>query len=123
MFKGLGGLGDLASLFKHAQEMGGKVEAIREQLRVERITGSAGGGMVEVEVNGLSEVLRLTIDDGLVQRGEREMIEDLVPAAMNQAAAKAKERHAELMKSMTGDLNIPGIEGALEKFLGGGSST
>jgi DNA-binding YbaB/EbfC family protein len=120
VFKGLGGLGDLASLFKQAQEMGGKVEAIREQLKFERITGAAGGGMVEVEVNGLCEVLRLSIDPGLIERGEREMIEDLVPAAMNQAASKAKERHSELMKSMTGGLNIPGIDGAIEKLLGGG---
>ncbi len=123
MFKGLGGLGDLASMFKQAQEMGGKVEEIREQLKNERISGAAGGGLVEVEVNGLCEVLRLQIDPSLIENSEREMIEDLVPAATNQACAKAKERHAELMKSITGSLNIPAVDNAIEKFLGGGEKT
>lgn len=123
MFKGLGGLGDLAGLFKQAQEMGGKVEEVREQLKNERLTGTAGGDMVTVEVNGLCEVLSVKIDPGLVERGEREMIEDLVPAAINQASQKAKEKHAEMMKSVTGNLNIPGVDSAIEKFLGGGDTT
>ena len=62
MFKDIA---NIASLFKQAQEIGGKIEAIKDQLKTERVVGSSGGGMVEVEVNGLGEVLRLTIDQGL----------------------------------------------------------
>ena len=117
MFKDIA---NIASLFKQAQEIGGKIETIKEQLKSERAVGNSGGGMVEAEVNGLGEVLRLTIDQALVDGGEREMIEDLVPAAINQAVAKAREKHAEAMKTVTGGLNIPGIEGALDKLLGDG---
>ena len=78
--------------------------------------GKTGGGMVEVEVNGLGEVLRLTIDPQLVERGEREMIEDLVPAAVNQALAKAKQLHVEAMQSMTRDLDVPGLNEAIAQL-------
>ena len=57
MFKGLGNLGNIGSLLKQAQEMGSKWEAVNEQLKLQRAVGTAGGGMVEVEVNGVGEVL------------------------------------------------------------------
>ena len=60
-----------------------------------RATGTAGGGMVEIEVNGLLEVLRCRIDPQLFAQGDRELVEDLVVAAMNQAVAKGKQLHAE----------------------------
>ena len=70
--------------------------------------------MVEVEVNGLGEVLRLTLDPGLVSRGDRELIEDLVPAAVNQAVSKAREQDAAMMREMTGGMNLPGLDDALK---------
>ena len=91
---------------------------LNSELRLRRTTGSAGGGMVEIEVNGLLEVLRCRIDQQLVEQGDREMIEDLVSAAVGQAIAKGKELHVEAMKSMTGGLEIPGLEAALGDFLG-----
>jgi DNA-binding YbaB/EbfC family protein len=115
MFKGLG---NLASMVRQAQEMGGKMQEVNAELRTKRVTGSAGGGMVEVEANGHGEVLRLKIDPSLQ---DIEMIESLVPAAVNQATAKAKELHVELMQSMAGDLNLPGLDEALAKFTGGES--
>lgn len=76
--------------------------------------------MVQAEVNGLCEVTRLTIDPMLIERGEREMLEDLIPAAINQAIAKAKELHVEMAKSATKDLpiSLPGLEEALSKLVG-----
>jgi len=114
MFKGLG---NLASVMRQAQEMGGKMQEVNDELKSKRVTGSAGGGMVEVEANGHGEVLRVKIDPSLQ---DLEMIESLVPAAVNQAAAKAKDLHVELMQSVTGDLNLPGLDEALAKFTGGG---
>ncbi len=76
--------------------------------------------MVDVETNGLGEVLRVKIDPQLVANGDREMIEDLLPAAINQASMKAKQLHAEAMQSMTEGLNVPGLNDALSQITGGG---
>ena len=116
MFKGLG---NLASIMRQASQINEKMQAMNDQLKSLRATGNAGGGMVEAEVNGLGEVLRLTIDPLLVERGQREMIEDLVPAAVNAAVLKAKQLHVEAMKSMTEDLDLPGLDEALGRIGGG----
>jgi len=118
VFKELAGLG---SLLKQAQEITGRMQGLNEQMRQLRATGSAGGGMVEIEVNGLMEVLGCRIDEGLVAQGDRELIEDLIVAAVNQATAKGKELHTEAMKDITGSLNVPGLDDALGKFLGKGT--
>ncbi len=115
MFKGIG---NLASLMKNAQQLGGRMQEIQEQLKTQRATGTAGGGMVEVEVNGLGEVIRVRIDPQLVESGEREMIEDLLPAAMNQAVAKSKQLHAQAIQSMTDGLDVPGLDAALSQLTG-----
>jgi hypothetical protein len=74
--------------------------------------------MVEIEVNGLVEVLRCHIDPKLLAQGDQELLEDLVTTAVNQAVVKAKELHAETMRSLTGGINLPGLEQAMAKFLG-----
>jgi len=119
MFKGLG---NIASLMRQAQQMGGKLQALNEKLKNERVTASTGAGMVEVEVNGLGEVLRVKIDQSLVDQGDREMIEDLLPAAVNQAVVKSKQLHADAMRSMTEDMNVPGLGEAISQITGGGDS-
>ena len=115
MFKGLANIGNI---MKQAQEMGGKMEEMNAQLRQQRATANAGGGMVEVEVNGLGEVLRLTIDPALIENNERDMIEDLVPAAVNQAIKKSHELRAEAMKGLTSGMELPGLDDAIAKFSG-----
>ena len=115
MFKEIAGLG---SLLRHANEIGDRMKGLSEQLRSRRATGSAGGGMVEIEVNGLVEVVRCHIDPKLLAQGDRELLEDLVATAVSQAVAKAKELHADVVKSITGGMNFPGLEQAMEKFLG-----
>ena len=115
MFKGLG---NLTTIMKQAQEMGSKLQAVNEELRAKRVTGNAGGGLVEVEVNGLAEVLAVRLDPSLIEKQDREMIEDLLPAAFNAAQRKAKELHAESMQQLTGGLNMPGLQEALGQFTG-----
>jgi DNA-binding YbaB/EbfC family protein len=115
MFKGLS---NLASLLKHAQQIGGRMGQLTEMMKNRRVMGSAGGGMVEVEVNGLMEVLRCRIDPQLFAGGDREMLEDLVLAAVNQAIAKGKQMHADTVREMTGGFSLPGLQEALEKFTG-----
>ncbi len=113
MFKGLSNLG---ALIKQAQQIGGQMQNLSEELKGRRAQGTAGGGIVEIEVNGLLEVLRCRIDEKLVAQGDRELIEDLVAAAMNQAVANGKQLHADAMKGLTGDLDLPGIQEAMAKL-------
>ncbi|MCU0960320.1 MAG: YbaB/EbfC family nucleoid-associated protein [Pirellulaceae bacterium] len=115
MFKGIGNLG---SLWKSAQEMTGKMQELQDQLRAARITGSAGGGMVEIEANGLGEVLRVRLDPALVAAGDRDMLEDLLPAACNQVQAKARDLYRTSMQSLTEGLNLPGLSEALAQLTG-----
>ena len=90
--------------------------AVNEKLEISE--GVAGGGMVEVEMNGLQQMTKLTIEPSLVEKNEREMLEDLIPAAVNEAIQKSKELHVEEMKSLTDGFNIPGLDSAIEKFTG-----
>jgi DNA-binding YbaB/EbfC family protein len=112
------GITNLAGLLKQAQQVGSRLQQVNDELKNRRTTGRAGGGMVEVEVNGLGQVLRLSIDPALVEMKDRELLEDLIPAATNQALTKAKELHAEVIKDLAGGMNIPGLDEALAKATG-----
>ncbi len=119
MFKGLGNLANLGALVKQAQQMGGKLKEVSEVLKTKRAEGSAGGGLVTVEVNGLGEVLSCRIDPSLVAGGDRELIEDLLPAAVNQALQRSKQLHAEAVSSLTAGLDVPGLNTMLSQLTGG----
>ncbi len=119
MFKGLANLG---SLLKQAQQIGGQMSRMTEEMKKCRVTGTAGGGMVEIEVNGLMEVLRCRIDPQLITQNDRELLEDLVTAAVNQAISKGKQMHADKVRELTGGLSLPGgLHEALAKFTEAGS--
>ena len=113
MFKGLG---NLASIMRNAQGITGRIEEVSEELKGKRAKGAAGGGLVEVEVNGLGQVLSVTIDAQLIENSDREMIQDLLPAAINDAATKAKQMHVEAMREITGGLSLPGLDDMIEKY-------
>lgn len=115
MFKNLS---NLASLMKQATQIGSRMEEMQSELREKRVHGSAGGGMVAVECNGIGEMLKIDIAAELIEKGEKDMIEDLVRAATNEAHAKSRELHLDSMKSLTGDMELPGLEDALSQ-LGG----
>ena len=116
MFKEIANLG---SLLKHAQQIGGQMGQMTEEMKRRRVTGSAAGGMVEVEMNGVMEALACRIDPKLVEQNDRELIEDLVIAAVNQAIEKGKRMHTEAVREMTGGLPLPaGFQDALSKFTG-----
>ena len=119
MFKGIG---DLAGMLKQAQSMGSRMKEMNEQLTTIRAVGNAGGGLVEVEVNGLGEMLRISIDPTLLEKKDRELIEDLAPAAANAALQKAKQEQARTMQDLAGGMDIPGLNDAINA-LGDHSST
>ena len=120
MFKGLG---DLASLMKQASQMKGLVGEMQEKLSRLRVTGTAGGGMVQVEVSGDQKETACTISDSLAATGDREMLEDLVVAATNQAMEKAREAAAGEMNQLAGGLDMPGLSDALSQMNGGNPPT
>ena len=113
MLKGLGNLANLPGLIKQAQEMGSKMQQLSAEMKGKRVTGSAGGGLVEVDANGLGEALAVRIDQSLIDKQDRELLEDLLPTAINAAQQKAKELHAEAVQSLAGGMNIPGLSDAL----------
>lgn len=110
MFKGLG---SLASMMRQAPVMLGKMQAMNDDLKQRRAKAQSGGGMVEIEINGLGEVQRVTLDPTLVARGDAEMMEDLLVSAFNQAQQRANELRSEAMQNMADGLDIPGLGDAL----------
>ncbi len=114
-------LGSLASLMKNASALTGKMQEMRDKLGERRVTGSAGGGMVSVEMNGHSQVMACRIDPAVFQTGDREMLEDLIVSATNQALEKVKQVAAEEMGQVTEGLNLPGLTDALSKMGMGGT--
>jgi len=105
MFRGIMNFG---SMLKQASQLNGKLQGLSDELKKKTVTGSAGAGLVEVEVNGLGQVLRLKLDPQLMERKDVEMLEDLIPAAVNQAIEKSKSLHAEALQGLTGGFNFGG---------------
>jgi nucleoid-associated protein EbfC len=108
------GLSNLASLVKQAQQVGAKLQGLNEQLKAKRVVGTSGGGMVQAEANGVGEVISVRIEAALFAQNDREMIEDLIPAAVNQALEKSRLLHAEGIKSLTEGAELPGLAEALQ---------
>ena len=102
-----GQLGQIASLMKNLPKI--REEMDKLQGAISRITaeGDAGAGMVKAKVNGHLEVLRCEISDELMKLNDREMLEDLVRAAINQAIKKAKQNVTEETGKMASGLGLP----------------
>jgi hypothetical protein len=106
MAKGFGGMNQI---MQQAQKMQKKMAKMQEELGVKEVTGSAGGNMINVIVNGKQEVLSIKIDPSIIKEGDQEMIQDLVTAAVNDGLNRSREMVSEAMGSITGGLNIPGM--------------
>jgi nucleoid-associated protein EbfC len=101
--------GNLGNIMKQAQAMQAQMAKIQEQAAARQVSGTAGGGMVTVTVNGAMDVVAVKIDPEVVKSGDVEMLQDLVLAAANDALHKSRDMMAEEMKAVTGGLNIPGL--------------
>ena len=106
MAKGIGGMGNL---LKQAQEMQSRMAKIQEELAQKTVDGSAGGGMVQVTVNGQLALTAVKIDPSVINSEEKEMLEDLVMAAINDGMRKARDMASSEMSKITGGLKIPGL--------------
>jgi len=103
------GPGNMGGFLKQAQQMQKKMAETQENLKNRVVEGTAGGGMVSAMVNGHQEVLKLKIEQQVVDPDDVEMLEDLILAAINQAMKKSKDLAKEEMAKVTGGLSIPGM--------------
>jgi DNA-binding YbaB/EbfC family protein len=102
------GLGDL---MKKAQEMKASMDRLQEELASREVEAGAGGGMVTVRATGAQEIASIDIDPSVIDPEEKEMLQDLVQAAVNEALRKSKEMMQEEMGKITGGLPVPDIFG------------
>ena len=100
---------DLSNIMQQAKAMQEKMAKIQEDLAKKSITGTAGGGMVSVTVNGQGDVLSMAIEKTVIDPAEAEMLQDLIVAATNDALRRAKELSKQELGQLTGGLNLPGL--------------
>ncbi|RPH41860.1 MAG: YbaB/EbfC family nucleoid-associated protein [Burkholderiales bacterium] len=97
----------LAGLMKQAQQMQDNLKKAQETLAGVEVEGQSGAGLVKVVVTCRNDVKRVTIDPSVLADGDKEMLEDLVVAAMNDALRRAEQTASERMSSVTAGLPLP----------------
>ena len=107
MLKGLGGLGDMAGMMKKAQEMQAKMGEMQDNLGAITVEGESGGGLVRAKATAKGELVGLDIDPSIFQPDEKEMVEDLILAAIKDAQTRASERAQSEMSKLTEGLGLP----------------
>ncbi|MEI8595131.1 YbaB/EbfC family nucleoid-associated protein [Photobacterium sp. Hal280] len=100
------GKGGMANMMKQAQQMQERMQQMQEEIASMEVTGEAGAGMVKVTLTGSHSVRRVELDDSLME-DDKEMLEDLIAAAFNDAARRIEEAQKEKMASVTGGMNLP----------------
>jgi len=107
MLKGLGALGDMAGMMKAAQEMQAKMAEMQEALARTEVTGESGAGLVRVRVTAKGEVAGLEIDASILVPSEKEVVEDLILAAIRDGQRRAADRSADALREMGESLGLP----------------
>jgi DNA-binding YbaB/EbfC family protein len=98
---------NLTDIMKQAKALQSKMEDLQSELEALEVEGTAGGGLVRVAMTGKGQVKRVAIAPELMKAEEREILEDLIVAASNDAKSKTEKLAAEKMKSLTGGLPMP----------------
>ncbi len=107
MLKGLGGLGDMAKMMKAAQEMQAKMAELQADLDKIVVTGESGAGLVRARATAKGELTGLEIDPSIFVASEKEVVEDLILAAIKDAQGKAAARSQSEMAKLTQGLGLP----------------
>jgi DNA-binding YbaB/EbfC family protein len=107
MFKGLGAMGDMAKMMKAAQEMQGKMAQMQEEMHNIMVTGEAGAGLVKATCSAKGDLKSLDIDPSIFSKDDKEVVEDLIVAAVKDAQDRAAQRAQEEMQKMTQDMGLP----------------
>jgi nucleoid-associated protein EbfC len=98
---------DLNEIMRMAQEAQAKLMEAQESLDRVEVEGASGGGLVKVRASAKGRIIRVDIDESLLSPSEKQMVEDLVAAAINDARAKADVAATEAMRDATGGLQLP----------------
>ncbi|MGC8872539.1 MAG: YbaB/EbfC family nucleoid-associated protein [Caldimicrobium sp.] len=98
---------ELQRLFKEVQRMQKKMEEVSKELETRTVTAQVGGGMVKITANGKQEIISIEIEEELLKPEEREMLQDLIVAGVNEALKRAKEMVEEELAKITGGLALP----------------
>ena len=98
---------NLGNMMKQAQQLQKKMADVQEKLKTIEVEGTSGGGMVKVKSTAKGEIKNITIDESLMNKQEKEITEDLIVAAINDAKIKGEEAAQEEMKSVTGGIPLP----------------
>ena len=107
MLKGLGQLGDMAKMMKQAQELQGKMADMQDNLSNIAVTGESGAGLVKATATAKGELTALDIDPSIFNADDKEVVEDLILAAVKDAQVKASERAQDEMQRLTQELGLP----------------
>jgi len=100
-------MADFLGMMKQAAQLQSKMKALQEELEHVEVEGIAGGGLVSVRMTAKTEVKAVKIDPSLIKPEDREILEDLVVAALNDARRKAEAAMQDKMKDLTGGLSLP----------------
>ena len=106
--QGAGGPSNMQSMMKQVQKMQEDMAAKQEELEAREYDVSAGGGVVNIKINGKKEILSVKLDPEIVDPDDVETLEDLITAAVNEAIKMVENTAATEMQSITGGLNLPG---------------
>lgn len=101
--------GGMAQLMKQANQMQLKMKKLQEELANQTYEGTAGGGAVKATATGQNLLKSIEISDDVMKSGDKDMLQDLILAAANDALKTAKDTSAKEMEKVTGGLNIPGL--------------
>lgn len=107
MLKGLGGLGDMAKMMKTAQQMQTKVTELQEELHNMMVVGESGAGLVKATASAKGELKALDIDPSIFSGDDKEVVEDLILAAIKDAQMKASDRAQAEMAKITEEMGLP----------------
>ncbi|MBI1417457.1 MAG: YbaB/EbfC family nucleoid-associated protein [Limimaricola sp.] len=107
MFKGLGGLGDMAKMMKTAQEMQVKIAELQDQMHTMLVEGQSGAGLVKAVATAKGELKSLDIDPSIFNGSDKEVVEDLILAAIKDAQSKAAQRAEDEMSKLTSEMGLP----------------
>ena len=98
---------DFNNMLKQAQELQKKMTDAQKKVEELEAEGTSGGGLVKVKINGKNITTSINIDDSLILKDEKEILEDLIVAALNDARENVQKKIAEEMNSLTGGLKLP----------------
>ena len=101
---------NIQGLMKQAQMMQKKMQEEQAKLAEEEVEGSSGGGMVKVTLNGKFSMIKLQLDSSIIDKEEKEVLEDLIMAAYNDAKEKVDTKMNDSMAALTGGLNLGGLK-------------